>query len=206
LKAKHPYDSQHLKQVLHQNDLEIWAAKAREWTKSHLEAVLIGVVLLVAAAYGAYAFSTGQAKKAVDAAKALNEAQAMFQQAGSLSGPQAQQAFNQAYAKYQGVVSGFDGTPQAQAARLGQANALLAQGKAADAEREYAALDSRKADPIAALAGFGRARALELQGKAKDAADAYQQAGTAYPDSAISAAAMAAAQRLGTPIAAPKKS
>ena len=67
-----------------------------------------------------------------------------------------------------------------------------------------AALDSRKADPIAALAGFGRARALELQGKLKEAAAAYQQAGTAYPDSAISAAALAAAQRLG--VAAPKKS
>jgi tetratricopeptide (TPR) repeat protein len=206
LKPQHPYDSKHLKQVLHRNEMEEFFADAKAWMQSHVEAVLIGAVVLAALIFGGVYFVSGQKQRALDAAKALNEAQAIFQQAGSLSGASALQAFNQAYAKYQGVASAYDGTPQAQAAKLGQANALLAQGKAPDAEREYAALDSRKpADAIGALAAYGRARALELQGKAPDAAQAYDQAAQAYPDSAIAAAAAAAALRLGAPAPAAKK-
>lgn len=206
MKAQHPYDHQHLKQVLHRNDAEAFIENARDWAKAHLEAVLIGAVVLAAAIFGVVFFVNGRHQKALDAAKALNEAQGLFQQAGSLTGPQAVQAFNQAYAKYQSVAGSYEGTPQALAARLGQANALLAQGKAADAEREYAGLDSRKpADAIGALAGFGRARALELQGKAPEAAAAYSQAAQAYPDSAVAGAATAAAQRLSPAPATAKK-
>lgn len=204
MKTQHPYDSRHLKQVLHRNEMEEFIAGAKAWMQSHLEAVLIGAVVLAAAAFGVVFFVKGQREKALDASKALNEAQSLFQQAGTLVGPEAATAYNQAYAKYQGVASAYDGLPQAQAARLGQANALLAQGKAADAERDYAALDSRHDNPIAALAAYGRARALEMQGQSTAAAQAYLAAAQAYPDSAVVGAALAAARRL-SPVAEAKK-
>ncbi|HTB34376.1 MAG TPA: tetratricopeptide repeat protein [bacterium] len=206
MKNKHPYDHQHLKQVLHRNEMVSGLEEAQAWVQGHLEAVLIGVVVLAAAGFGGWFFYQGQQQKALDAAKALNEAQSVFQQAGSAPAAEAAQDFNQAYAKYQAVVSGYDGTPQAKAAKLGLANTLLAEGKAPDAERAYADLDSRDAsDPIAALAGYGRARSLELQGKGADAAKAYQDAGAAYPDSAVAALAVSAAARLQGASGAAKK-
>jgi tetratricopeptide (TPR) repeat protein len=194
---QHPYDHRHLKQVLHRNEMLSGLEEAQAWIQGHLEAVLIGVVVLAAAGFGGWFFVQARQQKALDASKALNEAQSVFQQSGSAPAAEAAQDFAQAYAKYQAVVSGYDGTPQAQAAKLGLANSLLAEGKAPDAEKAYAGLDSRDAsDPLAALAGYGRARSLELQGKAQDAAKAYQDAAAAYPDSAVAPLAVSAAARL----------
>lgn|GEM_PF-6452225 len=205
---QHPYDHRHLKQVLHRNEMLSGLEEAQAWIQGHLEAVLIGVVVLAAAGFGGWFYVQGQQQKDLDASKALNEAQSVFQQSGSAPAAEAAQDFAQAYAKYQAVVSGYDGTPQAKAAKLGLANTLLAEGKAPDAEKAYAGLDSRDAsDPLAALAGYGRARSLELQGKAQDAAKAYQDAATAYPDSAVAPLAVSAAARLLGPAASapPKK-
>ena len=199
---QHPYDHRHLKQVLHRNEMLSGLEEAQVWIQGHLEAVLIGAVVLAAAGFGGWFFVQGQQQKALDASKALNEAQSVFQQSGSAPAAEAAQDFAQAYAKYQAVGSGYDGTPQAKAAKLGLANALLAEGKVPDAEKAYAGLDSRDAsDPLAALAGYGRARSLELQGKAQDAAKAYQDAAAAYPDSAVAPLAVSAAARLLGPAA-----
>lgn len=180
---KHPLDRRHLKEVLHRNEMTDTLLDARDWAKSHLEAILIGALVLAALVFGTQFFLQGQRQKALEASKALANAQRAFQQASSLTGAEAAQGFTQAYAAYQAVVSTYDGTPQAQAAHLGLANSLLAQGKPQDAEREFAALDSGDAkDPIAALAAVGKARALELQGKAAEAQAAYQAALAAYPN------------------------
>lgn len=199
MKDQHPYDRQHLKQVLHRDDLTETLLKARDWAKGHLEAVLIGTLVVAALIFGTQFYLQGRSKTALEASKALAEAQRVFQQAQGLPVAEAPAAFAQAYAKYQQVLSGYEGTPEAQAARLGQANSLLAQGKAAEAEKEFAALDSRDPkDVIGALAGLGRARALEAQGK-PEALKAYEELLAAYPDSAASAEATAAAARLKTP-------
>jgi tetratricopeptide (TPR) repeat protein len=200
---QHPYDHRHLKQVLHRNEMLSGLEEAQAWIQGHLEAVLIGAVVLAAAGFGAWFFVQGQQKKDLDASTALNEAQSVFQQAGGAPASEAAQDFAQAYAKYQAVVSGYDGTPQAKAAKLGLANSLLAEGKAPDAEKAFAEMDSRDAsDPLAALAGYGRARSLEMEGKAPDALKAYQDAAAAYPDSAVAPLAVSAAARLQGPSAA----
>lgn len=200
---KHPLDRQKLKQVLHRDDLTETLLQARDWAKAHLEAVLIGVLVLAALIFGTQFFLQGQRQKALEASKLLGEAQRLFQQAQTLPAADAAQGFNQAYAKYQAVASTYDGMAQAGAARLGMANALLAQGKAADAEREYQALDSRDAgDPLAALAALGKARALEAQGKAPEALAAYEALPAAYPASAVLGEAEKALARLKN---APKK-
>jgi TolA-binding protein len=193
---KTPLDRQQLKEVLHRNDLSERLLQARDWAQSHVEALFIGVLVTAAVAFGAHFFLQGQREKALEASKLLGEAQRLFQQAQFADTAEARQlGFNQAYAKYQALLGAYEGMPQAMAARLGLANALLAQGKAAEAERDYAALDSRDPkDPIAALAALGRARSLEAQGKAAEAARAYEQAAQAYPDSP---AAAEAAKALG---------
>jgi tetratricopeptide (TPR) repeat protein len=203
---QHPYDHQHLKKVLHRNEMLSGLEEAQAWVQGHLEAVLIGVVVLAATGFGGWFFYQGQQQKALDAAKALNEAQSVFQQAGSAPAAESAQDFNQAYAKYQSIVTSYDGTPQAKVAKLGLANSLLAEGKAADAEKAYAELDSRDAsDPIAALASYGRAHALEFEGKAPEAAKAYQDAAANYPDSAVAAVALSMSARLQGPSSAAKK-
>lgn len=195
---KHPLDRQHLKEVLHQNEVTDTLIDLRDWAKSHLEAVLIGALVIAALGFGTQFFIQGQRQKALEASKLLAEAQRVFQQAQVLAPDEAQQGYTQAYAKYQAVVSGYEGSPQAQAARLGMANALLAQGKPADAEREYAALDSRDAkDSIGALAALGRARSLEAQSKAAEAVQAYQAALSAYPDGPAGTVAKDVLARLG---------
>lgn len=199
----HPYDRRHLKEVLHRDDMMESVVAARDWVQAHLEAVLIGALVLAAAIFGAIFFVNSQRDKDLQASKLLGEAQMMFQQSGSMPAAQMAQGYGQAYAKYQAVASTYEGTAQASAAHLGMANALLAQGKAPDAEREYAALDSRDAkDPIAALAAYGKARSLEAQGKFPDAQQAYASAASAYPHSAVAQDAQASAERLK---ASPKK-
>lgn len=198
---KHPLDRQKLKEVLHRDDLSETLLRARDWAKGHLEAVLIGVLVLAALIFGTQFFIQGQRQKSLEASKLLGEAQRIFQQAQGLGAADAAQGYNQAYAKYQAVISGFEGAPQVGPARLGAANALLAQGKAAEAEREYAALDSRDAgDPVGALAALGRARSLEALGKPAEALAAYESALGAYAGALIQAEAEAAVARLKTPV------
>jgi TolA-binding protein len=189
LNQQHPLDRQQLKQVLHRNEAIDGLQDALDWAKSHLEAVIIGALVLAAAGFGGVFIVKGQQQKALEASKLLAEAQMILQQAQSAGGgPAALEGYNQAYAKYQAVVSGYDGSDQAPAARLGMANALLGQGKAAEAEREYSALDSRKAgDVIGALAALGRSRSLEVQGKAAEAAKLLEEARAAYPNSVLDA-------------------
>ncbi|HTA16614.1 MAG TPA: tetratricopeptide repeat protein [bacterium] len=193
----HPYDRRHLKQVLHKNEMTDGLVEAVDWAKAHLEAVLIGVLVLAAAVFGAIFFVNGRKAKSLDASMLLNEAQSAFQQAGAAPPSQAASAFGQAYSKYQAITVSYAGTVQAKVAQLGLANADLGLGKGADAEREYAALDSHDPlDSIAALAGLGRARALELEGKPADALTAYGDALRNYPDSVVADEARAAQQRL----------
>ena len=194
----HPYDRRHLKEVLHKNELTDTLYEARDWAKTHLEAVLIGALVLAAAVFGVVFFINGQKDKSLQASLLLTEAQGVFQQSGSLPAAQASQGFTQAFTKFQAISSTYEGTPQAKAAQLGMANADLALGKAADAEREYAALDSRDAtNPISALAALGRARALEFQGKAADALKAYGDVLSAYAGTAVAGQAKDAQDRLG---------
>lgn len=196
----HPYDRRHLKEVLHRDDMMETVLQARDWAKAHLEAVLIGTLVVAAAIFGAVFFVNSQRQKELEASKLLGEAQMIFQQSGTMPAGQAEQGYGQAYAKYQAVVGSYDGSAQAGPAKLGMANSLLAQGKAADAEREYAALDSRDAkDPLAALAAYGKARALEAQGKLADAQQAYAAAAANYPASAVFKDATASAERLKAP-------
>lgn len=193
----HPYDRRHLKQVLHKNEMADKLIELRDWAMTHLEAVLIGALVLAAAVFGVVFFINGQKQKDQEASRLLNEAQDLFQQAGSLDPVSATQAYGQAYSKYQALVGSYGGSEQAQAARLGMANSDLAAGKVQDAEREYAALDVH--DPksaISALAALGTARALEFAGKASEAQKAYADALKNYPGSAIEPEAKAALERI----------
>lgn len=204
----HPYDRKHLKQVLHKNEFADEIFVVRDWAMHHLEAVLIGALVLAAGVFGVIFFINSQKQKDLDASKTLNEAQDLFQQANSMVPPDSLQAYGQAYAKYQAVVSGFDGSVQAQAARLGMANADLAAGKAQDADREYEALNVHDVtSPISALAALGAAKALELEGKPSDAQTAYASALKDYPGSVIESEAKAGLDRIAkNPQAAPAPS
>lgn len=189
-------DRQHVKQMLHRDELGEGLLKARDWIRGHLEAVVIGALVLAATVFGIVFFINGQKQKDLEASKLLNEAHQIFLQSGQVAPEQAASAYGQAYAKFQAVATTYDGTEQAQDAKLGMANAQYAMGKFADAEREYAQLDSGKAgDAIGALAAYGKARALEAQGKAADAKNAYLAAANRYPGSAVQALAEAASKR-----------
>ena len=189
-------DRQHVKQMLHRDELSDSLLKARDWVRSHLETVVIGALVLAAAIFGVVFFVNGQKQKDLEASKLLNEAHQIFLQSGQVAPEQAAAAYGQAYAKFQAVATTYDGSEQAQDARLGMANAQYAMGKFADAEREYSLLDSgKKGDAIGALAAYGKARALEAEAKAADAKNAYKAAAERYPGSAIQALAEAAAKR-----------
>ena len=193
-------DRRHVKEMLQKDELSEWLMHGRDWVLSHLETVVIGVLVVAAVIFGVVFFINGQAQKDLDASKLLNEAHQIFQQAANVPAEQTQAAFGQAYAKFQAVASTYEGTPQALDAHLGMANAQFAMAKYADAEREYGALDSGDAkDPIAALAAFGKGRALEAEGKAADALTVYQAVVTHYPAGPTKALAEVAAKRLGSP-------
>lgn len=175
---KHPLDRRELKQVLHRDDLVEGLHLARDWAKAHLEAILIGTLVAAAVVFGAVFYVQGQRQKALEASKLLGEAQQLFRRAQAAEPAEQAEAFNQAYARYQALLSTYENSPQAPAARLGMANALLALGRFAEAEQEYAALDSGDPkDPIAVMAALGRARIREAQaGQAGAPGAALQQA------------------------------
>lgn len=196
-KAPHPYDHRHLKQVLHKNELVDSLVNARDWARTHLETVLIGVLLLSAAVFGVLFFLNSQKETALKAATLLSEAQGVFQQAGTLSPSEAAQGYSQAFAKFQAVASSYEGSMQAPAAQLGMADCDLAMGKGAEAERAFDALDTR--DPknlIASLASLGKAQAIEAQGRQADAQKAYADTLKTYAGCAVSGAAQAALDRI----------
>jgi hypothetical protein len=197
LKNQPHFDRQHVKALLHQDPLIDGLLRAREWVRGHLETVVIGVLVAAALVFGVVFFVNGQKQKDLEASKLLNEAHMIFQQAGQAPAAQTAAAFGQAYAKFQAVSTAYDGTPQALDAKLGMANAQFAMGKFAEAQQEYGALDSGKAqDSIAALAAFGRARALEAQGKVGEALSAYQMLLKAYPGGPANAQAEEAVKRI----------
>ncbi len=189
-------DRQHVKQMIHRDEFTEGLLKARDWIRGHLETVVIGVLVAAALVFGIVFFINGQKQKDLEASKLLNEAHQVFLQSGQVAPEQAAAAYGQAYAKFQAVASTYDGTPQAQDAKLGMANAQYAMGKFDDAARTYGELDSGKnGDAIGALAAFGKARSLEALGKAADAKNAYLAAANRYPGSPIQAQAEAAAKR-----------
>jgi predicted negative regulator of RcsB-dependent stress response len=197
-------DRQHVKELLHQDPLTEGLLKTRDWVRSHLESVVIGVLVAAAAVFGVVFFINGQAQKDQEASKLLNEAHQVFQQASQAPAEQSAAALGQAYAKFQAVSSAYDGTVQALDARLGMANADFAMGKYPQAQQEYGALDSGKAsDPIAAMAAYGAARCLEAQGKAAEALTAYQGGASRYPAGPAKGLEEQAAKRLGAAPAAP---
>jgi predicted negative regulator of RcsB-dependent stress response len=200
-------DRQHVKELLHQDPLTEGLLKTRDWVRSHLETVVIGVLVAAAAVFGIVFFINGQTQKDQEASKLLAEAHQVFQQAGQAPADQSAAAFGQAYAKFQAVSSAYDGSSQAQDAKLGMANTQFALGKYAQAQQEFAALDSGKAgDPIAAMAAYGLARSLEAQGKGAEAVSAYQSAASRYPTGPAKAMAEEAAKHVGTasqPVQAP---
>jgi predicted negative regulator of RcsB-dependent stress response len=200
LKNQPHMDRQHIKKILHDDDLSQWLLKARDWVRSHLETVVIGLLVISAVIFAVVFFFNGQKKKDLEASTQLSEAHQFFNQAGQVDPAQTVAAYSQAYAKFQAVATAYDGTVQASDAKLGMANAQFAMGKWADAEREYGALDSGDAkDPLAALAAFGRARSLEAQGKAADALTAYLAVSSHYPKGPATGLAEAAAKRLSPP-------
>jgi TolA-binding protein len=183
MKPQHPINQRQVKELLHRDELSDWIMNAGTWVKNHLETVVIGALVAAVAVFGIVFFINGQKQKDLEASKLLAEAHQIFQQSGNVPAAQQAGAYSQAYAKFQAVVGAYEGTPQAQDAKLGMANAQFAQGKYAEAEREYAVLDSGDAqDTIGALAAYGKARALEAQGKAVDAQKAYQDAASRYPN------------------------
>jgi TolA-binding protein len=197
LKDQPHFDRQHVKALLHQDPLTDSLLRARDWVRGHLETVVIVVLVVAALVFGVIFFVNGQAQKDLEASKLLNEAHGIFQQAGQAPEAQVASAYGQAYAKFQAVSTAYEGTPQAQDARLGMANAQFAMGKFAEAQQEYGLLDSGDAkDAIAALAAFGRARALEAQGKVGEALSAYQMVLKTYPLGPGTAQAEGAVKRI----------
>lgn len=193
----HPYDKQHLKQVLHRNELGDELKDLRDWAQNHLEIVLVSVLLVAALAFGVYFFLNSRKQRELSASLLLNQAQELLAEA--VSGPpgQAAAAYGQAYLKYQSLVSTYPGGAQFRAAELGLADSDLGLGKADEAGAEYARLDDGKAgDPLSALGALGVARALEAKGKGADALAAYGHVLSAYPGGAAAAEASAARKRL----------
>jgi predicted negative regulator of RcsB-dependent stress response len=204
LKNQPHIDRQHVKQLLHQDPMTEWLLKARDWTRSHLETVVIGVLVLAAAVFGVVFFINGQTQKDQEASKLLAEAHQVFEQGSQAPADQSAAVYGQAYAKFQAVSSAYDGSAQAMDAKLGMANAQFALAKYPEAQQEYSALDSGKAsDTIGALAAFGKARALEAQGKGAEALAAYNDAASRYPAGPAAAMATDAAKRLSAGGTAP---
>jgi tetratricopeptide (TPR) repeat protein len=197
LKEQPHFDRQHVKALLHQDPLTDSLLRARDWVRGHLETVVIGVLVAAALVFGVVFFINGQKQKDMEASKLLGEAHQVFQQAGQAPAEQVAAAYGQAYAKFQAVSTAYDGTPQAQDAKLGMANAQFAMGKFVEAQQEYGNLDNGDPkDAIAALASFGRARALEAQSKIGEALSAYQVLLKTYPAGPANAQAQAAIKRI----------
>jgi len=193
----HPLDRHKLKEVLHKNEMMDSLYEARDWAKEHLEAVLIGVLVIAAAIFGTVFFLNSHKQKQLEASRSLEEAQDYFRQGETATPDRAAQNFNLAYQKYQGVVANYGGTPQGHAAALGVANAELALGRGEDAQKAFAALDSKDPkDAVAVLAALGEGRAFEALGRYSDARAAYAAAAKNYPGSVAETVNKAAQERL----------
>lgn len=207
-----PYDRAHLKEVLHSNEALDALLRARAWVLSHVELVLAAVLLLAASGAGGYFVLHGRAQKAREASRLLTEAQDSLLRARALPAAQAGQALRGAQERFRQLATSYQGTPQARPALLGLAASELALGQGAQAEAEYAKLDSgRKSDALGALGALGRAKALEAQGKVEEALAAYARVPEVYPGSAAEAEAreareaLAAQKKPAQPAAALKK-
>ncbi len=200
----HPYDRRELKQVLHRNELSEEMVSLWEWAQAHVEFVFIGALLVAALAFGVRFWVNARRQKELAASLLLARAQETFAQASEASPTDAPALYAQAYLKYQALVDGYPGSLEERNAKLGMANADLAQGKAPAAQSLYLALDdSKPGDPISALAALGVARCLEAEGKAADARRAYSAVLASYPQSAVAAEAEAGEKRLASAAGAP---
>ncbi len=179
-----------MKEALHRNELVSWLTTASEWTKAHLENVLIVGVAVVVLIFGGLYWFSSQAEKRVDASRQLEEAQTVLAQVDSRSAAETAQIASQAYAKFQAIVAG--GTPQSAVARLGMAAASFAMGRFDDARKDYEAFLGAEGDKhvLAPLAALGVATCLEALGKSAEANTQYLGVAKRFPDSGHGAQAL----------------
>ena len=171
--------------AIKRDELRDFIGEAQHWVKSHLENVLIGLVVLALLIFGGVYLMNSRADDAIKASIQLSAADQQFSRA--LSSGDAQ-AFDQAKAGYDQVRAGFDGRPEAAAAELGLANIAFSQGKLDDAKSAYERfIASHSSSPLEPLASSSLAATLEAMNKPKEAADAYLALASRRPTGAVTA-------------------
>lgn len=194
-----------IKQLTKRNELDFWLHEAGAWVKGHLEAVIIGAVVLGVGVFGGYYFISSQReardKASMDLYGALSQAQ-RAKGSAPLFDPQALSGLG---AAYQAVASSQSGAPAGLAAELGLADVEYASGRfeaAAQAYDKFAAANNKSL--LAPLALQGKAACLEAQGKAPDALSAYLDLAEKHPQAPNKALVLLAAARVAESLKDPR--
>ena len=163
-----------LRAAIKRNELEEVLDGTGEWIKSHLENVLIGVVLVVVGVVLVPYWMGSRAEQASQAATQLRAAQQEYQRAFAAAGGQAE-ALNQARSKFQAVSSSFPGSIAAAQAALGVAQVDLALGQwdQALANFQNFLVEFGEDHELAPLAVEGKAQSYEGRGEYEQAASEY---------------------------------
>lgn len=179
--------------AIKRDELRDFFDEAGDWVKSHLENVLIGLVLAALLAFGAVYLAKSRHEDTIKASVQLASAEQQFARAEGSGDPS---AYDAAKAGYEQVKAGFQGKDEAVAAELGLANLAFAQGKIDDARGAFEQfVANHGSSALAPLAQSGQAACLEASGKLKEAADAYLALGQKTPISAVTALSLFDAAR-----------
>ena len=161
-----------LREAIKRNDLEVGIHDSLEWIKSHLENVLIAVVLIVVGVVLVPYYLASQDSQNAEAALQLRAANAEFQNAVQGGGTE---ALRQARSKFQAVSASYSGSAQAAQAALGAASSDLALGELDQASANFQGFWSQYGENhiLAPMAIAGLARVMEGKGQYAQAAEQY---------------------------------
>jgi hypothetical protein len=181
------------KPALKRNELRDFLEEAGDWTKAHLENVLIGSVVLALLAFGGIYFLKNRREEGIKAAIQFSSAEQYFNRA--LSGNE-QNVMEASRSGFDQVRAGFEGRDEAVAAELRLADLSFQKGAFEEARSAYERFGlAHSGSPFAPLAEAGKASSLEGLGKIKEAGDAYAAVALKYPGSANTALCLADAAR-----------
>ncbi len=168
---------------LKQNEIAELAMRAMAWYEGNRSqaAAIASAVVAVAVLAGGYLWWQQQAANEAGAllGTAVAIAQAPIAPAPTVAGatqlsgtfPNEEARLEAALGAYRAVIDGYPGAEAALSARYAMANALLAAGRAAEAEEAFGAVvDGAGSSPLqGSLGKLGRGQALAAQGKHEDA-------------------------------------
>ncbi len=163
-----------IKQLTKRNEMSYWLHETGVWVKGHLEAVIIGAVVVGVGIFGGYYFLSNQREARDKAAMDLYSAASQAQRAKSSAPLFDPQALAGLGAAYQALATGQAGLPAGIAAELGLADLEYASGRFEAASLAYEKFAAANPDSLLTpLALEGKAACLEAQGKHADALAAY---------------------------------